>query len=239
MVKEQYETNRLILRKFKNKDVIRIYNSWNNPKNYRYNEIPKGITDVSNIVNFSWPNNGLYFFVIELKSTHEAIGTCRIGKWYFAKDNEKIWDFGYNIFRSDDKSEYSIEDIKNAFNSDIISKDEKYWGKGYATELLKELIAIAKSESIDELKGDCSILNYGSAKVMINCGMTFDKFDLAKCSAYFSLNLNQNMSAEETSNNWKSYIEDNKKLVKTNSQLIKDNSKKHYEKATNIFNNKV
>ncbi len=49
-----------------------------------------------------------------------------------------------------------------------------YWGKGYATEVLNELITYLFNKapiSINKIEGQCAVDNIASAKVMEKCGM--------------------------------------------------------------------
>lgn len=250
MVKERYETERLILRRFTKDDAQRTFNSWNNPQNYRYNEIPRankilddgtlftGVDAISVMSEYSWPNDsGLYFFVAETKDNHELIGTCRLGKWYYAKDNEKIWDFGYNIFRSDDKGQYSIDEIKKAFEPNGLIADKKYWGKGYSSEILKQLINIACDEKIDKLVGETDILNLGSAKVMIKNGLQFTYVNPHDGGCNFEIDLTKNdiTSKDEIEKRWADYLKQVDIYSQKYHKVIQSNNAKHFVQAISIY----
>ena len=177
MVPERIETERLILRKFKKEDVDKIYKSWSNPQNYRYNEITWNKDEVAKMLNYEWPTSwGNYYFIAEDKKTGETVATPRFGKYWNSKPEDMVWDFGYNAFRSDDKGEYTVEDIKKAFAPNGVTKD-KNWGRGYASEMIGAVLDVAKQEGVKSFNVGASIKNYASLKVMLKNGFEFSKID--------------------------------------------------------------
>lgn len=177
MVPERIETKRLILRKFKKEDVDTIFKSWSNPQNYRYNEITWNRDEVVEMLDYEWPTSwGNYYFIAEDKESGETVATLRFGKYWNSKPEDMIWDFGYNAFRSDDKEEYGVEDIKKAFAPNGVTKD-KNWGKGYASEMITAVLEIAKQEGVKGFNSGACIKNYPSLKVMLKNGFEFSKID--------------------------------------------------------------
>lgn len=89
-----------------------------------------------------------YSFAITLAETHAFIGWIGIGE---ASDKTKgDLDFGYAIAK-------------------------KYWGKGYTTEALSEVIKIGfKKMKAHKIFGQCNIDNKASIAVMKKVGMTFE-----------------------------------------------------------------
>lgn len=177
MVPQIIETERLILRRFKSEDINKIFNSWSNPQNYRYNEITWNRYEVAEMLEYEHPTSwGNYYFIAEDKESGETVATLRFGKYWDSKPDDLIWNFGYNAFRSDDKEEYTIEDIKQAFAPNGITKD-KNWGRGYASEMIGAVLKIAKQEGIKGFIVGASIKNYPSLKVMLKNGFKFSKID--------------------------------------------------------------
>ena len=190
MIGNVIETDRLILRKFvydkngkklsdnnRKEEVLRFFKSWSNPQNYRYNEITWDIDDVNEMFDYKMPTDwGMYYMIAELKDTGEIVATCRFGQYYDDETNT-VWDFGYNVFRGDDKESYSLEEIKKAFSNDGLIKDEKYWGKGYANEIINLIMKLAKNEGMKKLRSGADIDNFGSIKAMVKNGFTYSFID--------------------------------------------------------------
>ena len=178
----------LLLRRFKKEDAPRLFKSWSNPQNYRFNEIPLGVKKledgtvksgvelIEEIAERDFPDiDGQYFFVIEHNG--EIVGNCRFGcckNWNSKFSNrDDVWDFGYNIVRSDDKDSYTLQDINNAFKPNGIISDTKYWGKGYISAVIGFIINKAKEMGITIVTSGADVLNYGSIKPMLKNGMKF------------------------------------------------------------------
>lgn len=223
MVQDVYETERLIIRKFghykdgtpmskedRAKEVERIFKSWYNPQNYRYNEITWDKASVDEMFDYKQPTDwGMYYRIAELKGTGEIVATCRFGK-YYGDQTDTVWDFGYNVFRDDDKDFYPYEEIKRAFQPNGIKKDINYWGKGYAKEILEKIIEIAIEEGRAKLYAGVDMANYGSQKVMIANGFVFSEIDEDNDPCLeldlSSYNSSKKRSQEEIALAWSTYL---------------------------------
>ena len=143
------ETERLILRRFKLGDAEQMYNNWGtDPLTNRYLswELHKSIDETRNIIQ-KWIEDyeqGRYKWVVELKETHEAIGSI---------------------------SATSIR--KEDLNCEIgYCYGSKYWGNGYATEALRRVIDFFLNECNLHLVEACYISgNPASGRVMEKAGM--------------------------------------------------------------------
>ena len=114
------ETDRLILRPFKEEDAIDVFECWeSDPDVAKYmfwtshNDIEKTkewiLFELGQIEKQDW-----YRFAIVLKDTNELIGTALI---YYEEEVE-CWEIGYNL-------------------------GKKYWGIGYTTEAMKKVIDLS------------------------------------------------------------------------------------------------
>lgn len=168
---------KLIMRRFTEADAHRVFMAWNNPQSYRYNSIDWEERSIRYIANRPWPSDhGLYFMVLEDVKTHELLATCRFGRYWNSKEEDKVWDFGYSTFRSDDKEEYTIEEVKSAFK-DGIKPDSLCWGKGYSSIMVEEIIKIAQSEGIKQIRSGADGVNLASQKVIMKNGLKFLDMD--------------------------------------------------------------
>lgn len=173
-----------------------LYQSWSNPQNLRYNEIPRGmeidedgnikdgIELVNDIADYGHPSeDGRYWMVIEVEENgkRKVVGNCWFGNrsWDETYAKNESWGFGYNIIRSDDKDlenqEYTIEELKDVFVNGV--KPDKNWGKGFATAIIKFVFEQAKLAGIKDVISGADILNYGSLKPMFKNGMRFYRLD--------------------------------------------------------------
>ncbi len=255
MVKHTYEIEvmakngtrqKVTLRRFKKDDAPRLYKSWSNPQNYRFNEIPRavvclpdgtvitGIESIAQMVDYSWPSEyGQYYFVIEDSLTKELIGNVRIGCDYGDKD---VWGFGYNLVRQDDKSEYTMDDINLAFMPDGVTKDAN-WGRGYATAIVKFIINLAREQNIKKVISGADILNFGSIKPMLKNGMEYVgvdddidptcEIDLTKPTTI--------PTEEELDKIWKEYLQEIEEIQQKYKSKLAENTQKHYQKAVKIW----
>lgn len=143
------ETERLILRRFKIEDAKDMYNNWATDKEcnkYLTWELHKNIDETKTIIN-KWIEEyetGSYNWVVELKSTSELIGAISVVR---AHKKDLNCEVGYCY-------------------------GAKYWGNGYASEVLKRVI--------DYLLYDCNFHlveahhisgNPASGRVMQKAGM--------------------------------------------------------------------
>ncbi|MBP3620113.1 MAG: GNAT family N-acetyltransferase [Clostridia bacterium] len=147
MIPEKIETTRgrLLLRYFTEADTQTVYDIWSNPANARFMDAPESLEDVRELAD--WNNGAIqhstnkdimcHFRVVTLKETGEVIGTCR---WHFKKEGKEM-GFGYNLA-------------------------EKVWGRGYATELLETIIALAKKCEVKKLIGGADKENVASWHIL-------------------------------------------------------------------------
>ena len=147
------ETERLILRYLNDEDLESVfYNYANDDEVTKYLTWPthRSLEDTKMIFNI-WKNEDetikKYHYFIELKETHELIGSCAL-----AKIENGIPEIGY-----------------------VIGK--KWWNKGIMTEACKKLIEILFDDGFPKIviKADCN--NIGSNKVIKKCGFHFIKQD--------------------------------------------------------------
>lgn len=139
------ETERLILRTFKEDDAEEVFKCWeSDPRVAKYmfwtshNDINKTIQwvkkEISNIEEDNW-----YRWCIEEKSTGNIVGTCLIYYEEEVQNYEVAYDLGYD-----------------------------YWGKGYVTEAMKQVLCFAKNElKLKEVVGRHAKENIASENIMI------------------------------------------------------------------------
>ena len=147
------ETERLILRPFNLEDVELVFYGWeSDPEVARYmfwtshNDIEKTREWLAFEVG-QIEKDDWYRFAIVLKNTHELIGT---GLVYY-EEEVAAWEIGYNL-------------------------GKKYWGKGYTTEAMKEILSFAGRElGIHELVGRFAKENPASGNVMRKLGFGYEK----------------------------------------------------------------
>ena len=244
------ETDRLILRPFSKKDVDRIHMAWSNPQSYRYNSIDWDRDAVEELVGAELPTDyGMYLLVAELKQNvgklkkGQIVATCRFGSPGFPENNNEHWGFGYCVFRSDDKLDYTLEDIRQTYKQDGLTRDDLYQGHQFGQEMLEAIIFEAKNLGVKYIEDGADINNHGSLKVMIKNGfvhkMEMDKegnlIDVDEdCDFTYTLDLTkptQELTKEEISSRWEQHL----KLVDKNNKLYKaekeELDKKHYLKS--------
>lgn len=153
---KQIETERLILRKLTINDAEEAYNNWCSSYNvskyvmwskHESVDVTKKLYEVwekeyEDLTTFRW--------IVELKETHELIGTIDVASKRFLPFG--TCEIGYCY-------------------------GEKYWGKGYGTEALKAVIKYLFEEcDADVIYADFMKNNPGSGKVMAKSGMTFEGY---------------------------------------------------------------
>lgn len=146
------ETNRLILRKFKIEDAKNFYeNVTTDPKvNLYLNwELHKNVDETKELLSkwIEFYQKGMYNWVVELKDTHEIIGSiCEEGK----NLKHKTISIGY------------------CYGS-------KYWNKGYATEALRKVIEyLLLEQDFYIVSANYRSSNPASGKVMQKVGMKYE-----------------------------------------------------------------
>lgn len=244
------ETDRLILRPFTKEDVDRIHMAWSNPQSYRYNSIDWDKEDVESLVDCELPTEyGMYLLVAELKQDvgnlqkGQIVATCRFGSPGYPDNNNEYWGFGYCVFRSDDKQEYTLEDIRQTYKPDGLTRDVLYQGHQFGQEILEAIIEKAREVGVEYIEDGADINNHGSLKVMIKNGFVH-KVEIDANGNFvdvdedydftYTLDLTkptEKLSKKEVSLRWEEHL----KLVDKNSKLYKAEKdtldKKHYLKS--------
>lgn len=147
------ETERFILRDYCEADFEEYYRLKSDSKTMYYlkdiqlSTREEAHEDFCNVLDdLSKPDRKFYFLHIELKDSHEQVGS--VG--YTVVDNTpvgKIVGAGYFIY-------------------------PKFWGKGYTTEAFRRVLEFAFSENnVYRLSTGCLAENKGSERVMQKCGL--------------------------------------------------------------------
>lgn len=161
------ETNRLVLRAMNINDTHAIFLNINNDKEVlkyfvdRYIEKESDMV-LDKVIKYCLDNQR-YFFAIELKDTHEVIGT--ILQCSGASPVFNTTEIGYAIGR-------------------------KYWNNGYATEALKAMINFIFSRGIHKVVVSHIIGNDASKRVIQKCGLIHEgirKEDIYYHEQYFDV----------------------------------------------------
>lgn len=147
------ETERLILRKVTIDDAYTAYKNWcgnDNVCKYVLWEKHKSVDETIELYK-KWVNdyddNKTFRWIVELKDTHDLIGTIDVSKSYLKYGSCEI---GYC---------YS----------------EKYWNNGYATETLKAVIKYLFCEcEADLINAEFLENNPASGKVMEKAGLVYE-----------------------------------------------------------------
>ncbi len=151
------ETDRLILRRLTVNDSQEAFDHWcSNPNVSRYTlwDVHKNSSVTKNLYSVwekEYDLNDTFRWIVELKSTHELIGTIDVASKTFIKFGAVELGYCYG---------------------------EDYWHKGYATEALKRVIRFLFDEvELDVLYADYMEKNPNSGKVMKKAGMTYEGFE--------------------------------------------------------------
>ncbi len=147
------ETERLILREFKLKDAEGMFRNWATDSKttlYLTWDVHSDVEETKGLIK-SWIESykdGAYNWIVEEKKTGEVIGNIAV---MHVDSVTKSYELGY------------------CYGS-------KYWGKGYATEALKEVIDfLFTKEDVKEITAFHVGENTASGKVMQKAGMHLDK----------------------------------------------------------------
>lgn len=145
-------TDRLILRRFREDDAQDMYNNWASDEltsRYVTWDVHKDVNETKGVIR-RWIDEydvGGYNWIVELKDTHEVIGSIT----------------GVHIHRRD----LNIE-VGYCYGS-------KFWGKGYATEALKKVIEYLINDcGFYLVEAKHLIGNPASGRVMEKSGMYKD-----------------------------------------------------------------
>jgi RimJ/RimL family protein N-acetyltransferase len=147
------ETDRLILRELKLSDAEAFFAMDKNPNVHRYlwNKPVQKIEETIEVIAFvrkQYVENGIGRFAMVLKETNEFVGWAGI-KYNTEVLNNKInfYDIGYRL-------------------------DEKFWGKGYASEATLAWLKYAfETMNIKTMEAAAHIDNIASNKILQNIGM--------------------------------------------------------------------
>lgn len=146
------ETDRLILRKFKDTDSKDMFKNWGSDANvnkYLSWQTHKDIKDSEDIINLwiSQYDNNVYNWVMELKEINEVIGNISIVE---LENMNEACEIGYCI-------------------------SSRYWNKGITTEAFKAVIKYLFEEvGVNRICAKHDIDNAASGKVMQKCGMVYE-----------------------------------------------------------------
>lgn len=166
---KEIKTERLLLRRFTEKDAKEIYEGYVNQKGFLYYANKKSRTLEEEIeslkgINEKYKNNDYYNWLITLKSNNKIIGAINLN---VDKFNESV-EFNYAI-------------------------DERYQKKGYMTEALNEIKNYCLNEiEVNRIYGGCEINNIASKKVMEKCSFVYEgtlRNHLKLCDGYHDMHL--------------------------------------------------
>ena len=175
-----FETARLRLRAPRPSDLDAIFRLGNNPNVMRY--ITNGVTQSrqeakADLEKRIRSSQGkMGYWIVELKSTREIIGWAALKQL----DNTEEIEIGYRLL-------------------------EEFWGRGYATESTRRLLAYGFLElKLERIVSIAMETNRASTRVMEKTGLKFEKrgiFYETKC-VYYAIDrktyLEQNSTTEPT-----------------------------------------
>ena len=147
------ETARLKLRPFRSEDAQTVFECWeSDPEVAKYmfwtshNDVEKTKEWIAFELT-QIPKDDWYRFAIVIKDTNELIGTGLI----YYEDEVESWEIAYNL-------------------------GKKYWGNGYTTEAMREILLFAKKElQLKEVVGRYAKENPSSGNVMKKLGFQYEK----------------------------------------------------------------
>lgn len=148
-----FETDRLILRKVELNDLENIFEFSSDPEvaHHMTWEVNKSKEDTLNhfvsVAIESYVKGQSDDLAIVHKESGKVIGTCSFIDWSNEHSNAEV---GYVLNRN-------------------------YWGFGLATETVHELIKFGfETIQLNRIQGKCDIDNFGSEKVMLKVGMSYE-----------------------------------------------------------------
>ena len=147
------ETDRLILRRFKEDDASSMYHNWANDDEvtrFLTWQTYSGIDNAHDFIRFlldGYGKDDFYQWAIELKETEELIGSISVVR---LDDSVDAAELGYCIGR-------------------------RFWGHGYMTEAVRRVISFLFEEvGANRISARHDTNNPNSGKVMIKAGMSFE-----------------------------------------------------------------
>ena len=154
------ETDRLILRELKSSDAEAFFAMDHNPKVHQYlwNKPVQKIEETIEVITFvrqQYVDNGIGRFAIILKKANEFIGWAGL-KYNTEEVNHKInfYDIGYRL-------------------------DEKFWGKGYASEASFAWLKYAfETMNIKTIEAAAHAENVASNRILQKMGMQMTEYYL-------------------------------------------------------------
>lgn len=156
------ETDRLLLREIQETDVNDIFGCWMQDEDVSRYMCWKASDDIAETRSFvqyelgQIENEKWYRWIIVLKETGKVIGTCLV--FYNEDDNESHWDISYNL-------------------------GKKYWGNGYITEAMKEVMRFAENAlGMEECITVYAKVNISSANVLHKLGFVDEAEIPYECS---------------------------------------------------------
>ncbi len=147
------ETERLLLRPFERADTRDVFECWGSDPDvakYMFWTSQENIAETEEWISFELgqiDNDNWYRFAIVLKETHELADTCLI----YYEEEVACWEIGYNL-------------------------GKRYWGKGYTTEAMQELLRFARETlCLKAVVGRFAKENPASGHVMKKLGFEYEK----------------------------------------------------------------
>lgn len=145
------ETERLILRKFENKDIEDLYDYCKDPEVTKFVfETYENVETAQDRIDFlqaKYAEEKMLCWAIELKHNHKVIGSI---DYFNIRSVDKSGEIGYVLNR-------------------------EYWNKGYMTESVKRVIQYGFEElGLVRICAICVVPNVASESVMKKAGMIFE-----------------------------------------------------------------
>ena len=148
------ETERLILRRFKESDIEPFHKNWSTDRitheyswYYNFNTIDDTKKYVLDVINKYSSLDNYYHWVIELKENHEVIGHILSNKFI---SNYQYTEIGYSI-------------------------SSKYFNQGLMTEALKKIVDFYFNEvGLRIIEATCISENIASINLLKNVGFNLD-----------------------------------------------------------------
>lgn len=147
------ETKKLILRPFCMEDAQAVFDGWESDPDvakYMFWTSHNNIEKTKEWLAFEITQiekDDWYRFALVEKESNELIGTGLI----YYEEEVASWEIGYNLAK-------------------------RFWGKGYATEAMTEILSFAKNElAISEVVGRYAKENPASGNVMKKLGFVYEK----------------------------------------------------------------